>query len=112
MRALLRGSLGRTLRPLAPEDKLAAAWTVACGKALSERGRVTGFEDGILRVEVTEPAWMGQWLAMRSQLASEISGIAGLPVRAINFEMRGREAVNRGPRSPAPPPRRARGRAR
>ena len=42
MRELLRGSLGRSLQAMRPEDKLAAAWPVACGKAMAERGEVVG----------------------------------------------------------------------
>ena len=89
MRTLLRGSLGRSLKSLQAEDKLAAAWTVACGKALAERGTIIGFEGGVLRVEVAEAMWMQQWIVMRSQLAAQVSRIAGVPVRAIDFEMRG-----------------------
>ena len=48
MRELLQGSLGRTLEAMTEEDRLAAAWPVACGKALSERGRVMGYEDGVV----------------------------------------------------------------
>ena len=40
MRTLLRGSLGRSLKAMNPQDKLAAAWPVACGKAMVERGEV------------------------------------------------------------------------
>ena len=112
MRALLRGSLGRSLKTLTPEDKLAAAWTVACGKVLAGRGRITGFEDGVLQVEVAEPTWMRQWLGMRSQLAAEVSGIAGIPVRAINFEMQGGRPAQRGTGSPAPRVRRPGGRSK
>ena len=38
-----KGSLGRSLDALREEDRLAAAWPVACGKALAERGSVTGY---------------------------------------------------------------------
>lgn len=89
MRALLRGSLGRSLKTLGVEDKLAAAWTVACGRALAERGTVLGFEGGVLRVEVEDAVWLWQMRGMRSQLASEVSRIAGIKVSAIDFEMRG-----------------------
>lgn len=89
MRALLRGSLGRSLRTFEAEDKLTAAWTVACGSALARRGTILGFEDGVLRVEVAEAVWMRQWMGMRSQLAAEVGRIAGVTVRAIDFELRG-----------------------
>src|ERR1700751_152482 len=42
VREVLRGSLGRSLRALPEEDRLAAAWVVACGPALAERAEVLG----------------------------------------------------------------------
>ena len=35
MRDVLRGSLARSLRELSAEDRLAAAWPVACGPSLA-----------------------------------------------------------------------------
>ena len=35
MRELLRGSLARSLRELSEQDRLAAAWPVACGPSLA-----------------------------------------------------------------------------
>ena len=40
MRDLLRGSLGRSLRELPEEDRLMAAWPVACGSALAGHAEV------------------------------------------------------------------------
>ena len=54
MRDLLRGTLGRTLDGLSDEDRLAAAWAVACGKAMAGRGTVVGYADGIVRVQVED----------------------------------------------------------
>ena len=86
MRDLLKGSLGRSLGALSDEDKLAAAWPVACGKAMAERGTVVGYADGVVRVQVEDGAWLRQLMSMRGQLAGEMSRIAGVRVGEIHFE--------------------------
>ncbi len=42
MRSMLRGALGRSLSGMAEEDRLAAAWPVACGAAMAQHGEVVG----------------------------------------------------------------------
>jgi hypothetical protein len=88
MRELLRGTLGRSLRDLRNEDRLAAAWTVACGRALAEHGAVIGYEAGVVRIEVADPVWMRQMIALRPELEREIARIAALPVAGIHFELK------------------------
>ena len=86
MRDRLKGSLGRSLGGLREEDRLAAAWPVACGKALAEHGTVVGYADGVVRVEVEDGAWLRQLVSMRGQLAGEMARIAGVGVSEIHFE--------------------------
>jgi hypothetical protein len=88
MRDLLKGALGRSLNRLQAEDRLAAAWPVACGRALAERGTVVGFTDGLVHVEVTDGAWLRQMMSMQGQLAAELGRIAGIQVRGIHFEVK------------------------
>ncbi len=88
MRELLRGSLGRSLRELREEDRLAAAWTVACGPAMAEHGAVVGFEAGVVRVEVSDAVWLRQMMSLRGVLAREIGRIAGVAVSGIHFELK------------------------
>ena len=88
MRDLLRGSLGRSLRDLRDEDRLAAAWTVACGRAMAEHGVVVGYDAGVVRVEVADAVWMRQMMSLGGVLEREIARIAGLPVAGIHFEMK------------------------
>jgi hypothetical protein len=87
MRDLLRGSLGRSLYGMREEDKLAAAWPVACGRAMAERGTVVRYVDGVILVEVTDGAWLRQMMSMQRQLIGEIGRIAGVKVREIHFEV-------------------------
>jgi predicted nucleic acid-binding Zn ribbon protein len=88
MRDLLRGALGRSLGALLDEDRLAAAWPVACGKAMAERGTVVGYADGVVRVEVADEAWMRQMMSMRRQLAGTMAQISRVKVTEIHFEMK------------------------
>ena len=85
MRDVLRGTLGRSLRGIGEEDRLAAAWTVACGSTMADHGRVIGYEAGVVRIEVADPIWLRQMLSLRSVLEREVTRIAALPVTAIEF---------------------------
>jgi predicted nucleic acid-binding Zn ribbon protein len=86
MRDLLKDALRRSLRALQDEDRLAAAWPVACGKAMAERGAVVGYADGVVRLQVADEAWMRQMMSMRGQLAGEMARISGVKVAGIHFE--------------------------
>lgn len=88
MRTLLRGTLGRSLQAMRPEDKLAAAWPVACGKAMAERGTVVGYVDGEVSIEVQEGAWLLQMMSMQGQLAGQMGRIAGVKVSRIHFKVK------------------------
>lgn len=88
MRELLRGSLGRSLGAMRDEDRLAAAWTVACGSAMADRGAVIGYDAGVVRVEVTDAVWMRQMVSLRGTLEREMARIAGLPVAGLQFELK------------------------
>jgi hypothetical protein len=88
MRDLLRSGLGRSLRELRDEDRLAAAWTVACGRPMAERGRVVGFEGGVVRIEVGDAIWMRQMTSLSGTLKREMAKIAGVPVAGIHFELK------------------------
>lgn len=88
MRDLLRSSMARSLKTLPPEDKLAAAWPVACGKAMAERGAVVGYVDGEVWLEVQDGAWLKQMMSMQGQLAGQMSRIAGVKVSRIHFKVK------------------------
>jgi hypothetical protein len=102
MRDVLRGTLGRSLRTLSDEDRLAAAWAVACGPALAERAEVLGFdEDHVLHVRVLQPGWRDQFGQMRTMLTEELRRISGVKVQTIHFEGQG-SARERRPEVAAP----------
>ncbi len=87
MRDVLRSSLGKSLSGIREEDRLAAAWTVACGCAMADRGRVVGYEAGVVRIEVADATWLRQMVSLRGVLEREMARIAGLPVSGIRFEL-------------------------
>jgi len=88
MRDVLRASLGRSLRDICDEDKLAAAWTVACGKAMAGHGTVAGYDGSVVRVVVEDAVWLRQMMSLRSVLEREMGRIAGLKVASIAFELK------------------------
>lgn len=92
MRDLLRGTLARSLAGTGEEDRLAAAWTVACGRAMAERGVISGYSDGVLRIEVGDPVWLRQMQALRPTLEREVARISGVKVKSIEF---GLKRINR-----------------
>jgi hypothetical protein len=86
MRDVLRGSLGRSLRALTEEDRLAAAWPVACGPALAGHGELLHLDaERVLHVRVDGAAWMHQFVHMRSALANDLARIAGVKLAGIHF---------------------------
>ena len=85
IRDLFKESLKQTLGSLRDEDRIAAAWAVACGKAMAERGTVVGYADGVVRVLVEDDAWLRQMASMQGQLAGEMARIAGVSVSEIHF---------------------------
>jgi hypothetical protein len=90
MRDVLRGALGRSLRELPDEDRLAAAWPVACGSALAGHGEVRELDrEGVLHVRVVGAEWMSQFLHVRSALSNDLGRIAGVKLAGIHFEEQG-----------------------
>lgn len=88
MRELLRGSLRSSLGGMREEDRLAAAWTVACGRTMAEHGAVVGYAAGVVRVEVADLMWMRQMTSLGGVLEREMARISGVPVAAIHFELK------------------------
>ena len=89
MRDVLRGALGRSLRELPEEDRLMAAWPVACGSALAGHAKVMYLDaENVLHVRVEGAQWMQQFLSMRPALANDLGRIAGVRLAGIHFKGR------------------------
>jgi hypothetical protein len=87
MRDLLRSSLGRSLRGAGVEDRLAAAWPVACGSALAAHGEVLHLDaEGLLHIRVRSREWLQQFVAIRSALANDLARISGVRLSGIHLE--------------------------
>ncbi|MBS1800282.1 MAG: DUF721 domain-containing protein [Acidobacteria bacterium] len=85
VRNVLKTGISRSLGSLQEPDRLAAAWVVACGRAMAGRGTVIGYSGGVVEVEVATGAWLEQMKSMRAELAAELARIAGVPVTGIHF---------------------------
>jgi Dna[CI] antecedent, DciA len=88
MRDLLRKNLARSLETLPVADRLAAAWPVACGKAMADRGEIVGFENGVVEVQVQDAVWLDQMRSMGAVLERELGKIAGVKIAGIHFEVK------------------------
>ncbi|SNS23614.1 Protein of unknown function [Granulicella rosea] len=88
MRDILKQQLGRSLRSMPDLDRLAAAWPVACGRAMAERGQVVGFTDGVIQVAVSDVTWLKQMISMHGTLERELARIAGVKSAGIHFELK------------------------
>jgi predicted nucleic acid-binding Zn ribbon protein len=88
LKALLRSTLAESLKALSEEDRLAAAWSVASGRALAAHGRVVGYEGGVVRVEVDGRAWMREMMTLGKKLEHEMTRLSGVPLTRIDFQVR------------------------
>jgi predicted nucleic acid-binding Zn ribbon protein len=93
MRDVMRGALGRSLESMPPEDRVAAAWPVACGQKIAERTRIVGLEGAVLTVEVTDTAWQKQMRSMSEKLKHDLRAIAGVDVTDILFKLQAEEKL-------------------
>ena len=86
MRELLRSNLRRSLQAMPEMERLAVAWPVVCGVAMSKHGEIVGYQDGIVQVRVSDGDWMRQMISMQGQIGGELGRIAGVPVTGVHFE--------------------------
>ena len=71
-------------RAPAPESAL-LAWPVACGSAVAARTRALAFADGILRVEVADPGWQRELMALAPRYLAAINKYSAAAVERIEF---------------------------
>ena len=85
MRDVIKTGLRRGLSGLSARDKLAMAWVVVCGPKLAERGEVAGYDDGVVRIEVRERAWLEEMRSMSAHLETELARVAGVKISKLHF---------------------------
>lgn len=73
------------LQALPSQDRLAMAWIVVCGPILAEHGRVVGYDDGVISVEVGERAWLEEMRNMSEHLEAELARVAGMKVTKLHL---------------------------
>ena len=89
VRNYIRANLARSLSAATPEDRLAAAWTAAAGRAMAARGAVSAYDAdaAIVRIRVADSAWLEPLTALRAKLIRDLASLSGLPVRDIHYEL-------------------------
>lgn len=88
MRAMLRQSLGRSLRTLPEEDRLAAALPVVCGSALAAHCAVAELDaQRILHLRVSGESWLGPLLAMRDVLKRDLAQTSGVVLHGLELRL-------------------------
>ncbi len=86
MRDVIRGSLARSLRLLAEEDRIAAALPVVCGSVLASHCEVQRLDEkGKLHILIDSPEWMSPLLGMREMLQHDLQRVAGVPLSGVHF---------------------------
>ena len=90
MREVIRGTLARSLRILAEEDRLAAALPVVCGSAMAAHLTVLRVDDArTLHLAVDTPEWLASMWGMRDRLRHDLERVAGVLLVGVNFEEAG-----------------------
>lgn len=88
MRTILRSSLGRSLRTLPEEDRLAASLPVVCGSALAAHCSVMELDDSrTLHLRVTSEDWHRSLLGMRDVLQRDLAQTAGVLLKGVELHV-------------------------
>ncbi|HWB32475.1 MAG TPA: DciA family protein [Acidobacteriaceae bacterium] len=88
-RDFVRAHLSRALSSAGPEDRLAAAWTAACGRAMAGHGAIDSYDPATatVHIRVTDTVWLNQMSALRATLSRDLASLSGLPVRDLHFRL-------------------------
>lgn len=87
--------VAKSLRQLPASEAPLMAWPLVCGSAVSERTRASGFEDGVLRVEVPDAGWRSELQSLAPRYLAAINRYTPEQVRRIEFVLEGREMRRR-----------------
>jgi hypothetical protein len=61
------------------------AWVVVCGATLASHGSVMGYDDGVVKVEISEQVWLKEMRSMSEHLAAELGRVAGIKVTKLHL---------------------------
>ncbi|HEY0161720.1 MAG TPA: DciA family protein [Edaphobacter sp.] len=73
------------MKTLSVDDRLTMAWMVACGPAMAGKASVVGYDEGVVRVEVGEGAWVAELRNLSGHLEAELARISGVKVTKLHF---------------------------
>jgi predicted nucleic acid-binding Zn ribbon protein len=81
----LENVIAKTLHRAPAEESPLLAWPVACGSRVAERTRAVSFADGVLRVEVADPAWRRELAGLAPRYLATINHYSATAVQRIEF---------------------------
>ena len=87
--------VAHSLRQAAGSEAALLAWPLACGSAVTERTRVLGFENGVLRIEVADAGWKSELQALAPRYLAAINRYTREQVKRIEFVVVGAPAAGR-----------------
>ena len=77
--------VAQSLRQSPATDAPLLAWPVVCGSAVAERTRALSFEDGVLRVQVSDAGWKSELQSLASRYVATINKYTPVTVSKIEF---------------------------
>jgi len=84
--------LAQSLRQAPPSEAPIMAWPLVCGSVVAERTRALGFQDGILRVEVSDAGWKSELQHLAPRYVAAMNRYTAKPVYRIEFVVRAAES--------------------
>jgi len=88
----------QSLRQAPPAQAPLMAWPVVCGSAVAERTRALTFNDGVLRVAVTDIGWKAELQSLAPRYLASINRYTVEAVRRIEFVVTRLEPAAADPR--------------
>ncbi len=85
----------QSLRQAPPSQAPLMAWPVVCGSTVAERTRALAFQDGVLRVSVSDAGWKSELQLLAPRYLAAINRYTVDVVRRIEFVVTGTEDQNR-----------------
>lgn len=85
IRTGLRRVMHDVLAAQPPEEAVALAWPLVCGKEVASRTRVVEMVEGRVTIEVPDAAWRSQLAAFTPRYVSGFAEVLGPLVREVKF---------------------------
>lgn len=77
--------VARSLRQVPPAQAPLMAWPVVCGSSVAERTEALSFQDGVLRVGVSDAGWKSELQLLAPRYLAAINRYTVEAVRRIEF---------------------------